>query len=86
MKRYNGKDGIPEMEESEFGHWVTFESYSLALLDANKREERKWEERCASEDLIRAGYLEQLTRQQIIISIESAILFISFGVFFLNWL
>jgi len=74
------------MEEAVNGHWITFNDHQLAILDANKKEERKWEERCASEDVIRAEYLDKLSRQQLIISIESAILFISFGVFFLNWL
>lgn len=86
IQRWNGKNGIPEMELSEFGHWVTFESYSLALLDANKSAERKWEASCSSEDKIRAEYEEQLSKQQTIIVGLSSALFLIVGVFILNWI
>ena len=86
MKRYNGKNGIPEMEECDFGHWVTFESHSLALLDANKSAERKWESSCCTEDKIRVEYEEQLSKQQIIIAGLSAVLFLIVGVGILNWI
>ena len=86
IQRWNGKNGIPEMELSEFGHWVTFESHSLALLDANTNVERKWESNCCTEDKIRAEYEEQLSKQQTIIVGLSSALFLIVGVFILNWL
>ena len=76
IQRWNGKNGIPEMEPAEFGHWVTYESYSLALLDANKSSERYWASTCTSDDKIRAEYANQLAKQQNIITVLSAILFV----------
>ena len=86
MKRYNGVGGYPRMEEAKNGHWVTFHDHQLALLDANKKSERNWEATCCSEDKIRQEFDEQLSKQQLIIVIESAILFVIVGVFFLNWI
>ena len=86
IQRWNGKNGIPEMELNEFGHWVTFESYSLALLDANKSAERKWESSCCSDDKIRAKYEDQLSKKQNIIAGLSAVLFLIVGISILNWI
>jgi len=76
MKRYNGAHGYPDMVEANDGHWVTYESYSLALLDANKSSERYWASTCTSDDKIRAEYENQLAKQQTIITVLSAILFV----------
>lgn len=86
MKRYNGSNGYPEMVEATNGHWVTFHDHQLALLDANKSSERKWEASCSSDDKIRAEYEEQLSRQQTIIVGLSSALFLIVGVFILNWI
>ena len=86
MKRYNGANGYPEMVEATNGHWITYHDHSLALLDANKNVERKWESNCCTEDKIRAEYEEQLSKQQTIIVGLSSALFLIVGVFILNWL
>lgn len=77
MKRYNGAYGYPEMVEANDGHWITYHDYSLALLDANKSSERYWESTCTNSfDKMRAEYEEQLSKQQTIITVLSAILFV----------
>ena len=86
MKRYNGANGYPDMIEAQNGHWVTFHDHSLALLDANKSSERKWESSCCSDDKIRAEYEDQLSKQQNIIAGLSAVLFLIVGISILNWI
>jgi len=86
MKRYNGANGYPEMVESPNGHWVTFHDHNLALLDANKSKERKWEDTCRVVDNITIEYEEQLSKQQTIIVGLSSALFLIVGVFILNWI
>jgi len=86
MKRYNGANGYPEMVESANGHWITYHDHSLALLDANKSAERKWESNCSVVDNITLEYEEQLQKQQTIIAGLSAVLFLIVGVFVLNWI
>lgn len=86
MKRYNGANGYPEMIEAPNGHWITYHDHSLALLDANKNAERKWESACTGDDKIRVEYEEQLSKQQGIIVGLSAVLFLIVGVFILNWI
>jgi hypothetical protein len=86
MKRYNGANGYPEMIETPNGHWVTYHDHQLALLDANKSSERYWESTCKSNDNIRIEYEAQLSKQQGIIVVLSAVLFLIVGVFILNWI
>ena len=76
MKRYNGKNGYPEMEEASNGHWVTYHDHNLALLDANKSVERKWESTCCTEDKIRAEYQEELEKQGTIITYLAIAVFV----------
>lgn len=86
MKRYNGKQGYPEMEEAVNGHWITYHDHSLALLDANKSIERDFQSSCYTDDKIRAEYEDQLSKQQNIIAGLSAVLFLIVGVSILNWI
>ena len=80
MKRYNGKNGYPEMEEASDGHWVTYHDHNLALLDANKSAERKWESTCCTVDKIRTGYQEELEKQGLTITYLSIGLFVAVSV------
>ena len=76
IQRYNGAHGYPEMTEANAGHWVTYESYQKELLDAIKNTERNWEANCKTTEKIRKEYDEQLSKQQTIITVLSAILFV----------
>ena len=91
MKRYNGKNGIPEMEEATNGHWVTYHDHNLAILDANKSSERQWVVDCCSDEKIRADieavYIKEIENQGNIITylaialfvVSSALLFLILG-------
>ena len=53
MKRFNGKNGIPEMEENPQGHWISWHEHNLAMLEMSKSIERNWEASCSSGDKIK---------------------------------
>lgn len=86
MKRYNGKNGYPEMEENPHGHWVTYYDFQLELLNHNKSADRNWESSCCTRDKFIAEYEDLLSKQQNIIVGLSAVLFLIVGILILNWI
>jgi len=84
MKRYNFKHGIPEMEESEFGHWISYEDFNRAtVLSANRSADRTWEASAAAESKIREAYENIISDQQNTIVVQSVVIcgFIALTIF-----
>ena len=86
MKRFNGKYGIPEMEESPQGHWISWHEHNLSMLEMVKSTERNWEATCGSDDKIRIEYEDKLSKQQTVIVYQSVVIFVFSAVFVIGLL
>lgn len=81
MKRFNGKNGIPEMEENPQGHWISWHEHNLAMLEMSKSIERNWEASCSSGDKIKHEYEDKLSKQQNVIVYQSVVIFAFSAIF-----
>jgi len=80
MKRYNHV-GIPkDVEESANGYWVKYEDIQYMVLDHAKELERYNRSEISVGETISKKYEEMLSKQQNIITILSAIVFVFVGI------